>query len=981
MHDDDLDPFDSELFDYQVVAPKTDADLRAVHAEPLAKGARCQECALYGCGRGPIASSPPVGNPKLLVIGESPGPQDILEGQHFFGKPGEILDQGLMIGELDRSDVVFSNAVLCQPHLPLRDFQSKLSKNLLPGIRGLDPVHACAPRLQAELAEYRRLGVDVILPIGGVALQTVAEIHGLKYGSGKALRGIPTVATIKNQHGAPIDLSDRIDPKTGKSGPIIVAALHPQFGLKGNRVYLQVIREDIAKACRIAKRGYVDWKLPPSITISQDGDAYSADHWIRIIDWVTENADTVTIDIETDGIKVNKCRIRCIGVYAKTATPNPFTHDTELAFVIPLIRRNGSSWWSSDDFDQIRVACCRMIDKKIVVGHNVVNFDLTVLYRHGFHSNRDKRALDTMIAHHCSIEAELPHSLSFLMRRLFEAPMHKHDVDHKGSDDGETDFDLHYYCVSDIVVTGRAWPFMEQWVHNAGNVTAFGVDTKLSPIASRAGYDIGLFVDERRRGELSLQFNRLCQIFREDFSQRAEEVQRRYRDNITPFEVSPASPKRVSELLWGVLNLRPTLTTKNIAWEEGEDASTSVPALLALLDSGQIEDPKVLDLVESLIRFRSCDKVRSTYLDNLRTDHDPKLAYLGTTEPIILDGREILPRRSLLSRIFITWKLQTVPSGRWASSPNAQNIPARAFAPVLLDGNGNILRDAHGKILRADALNLRRLFVAPPGHKIIGSDLQAIENRIYAAEAQDQFLLKAYTSVAPDGKPFDVHTLNAATLFIPKRNWSWDELLSFYMDLVKMKKTDPSRYKFIRTVAKIDAYGAVYGVEMEKFFVLFSTMRDKATGERTFPNIEKRETDHFFQTWHRLHPETRQLSNQARIEAQTLGYASEPLHHRKRWFRDGASKINAILNHRIQGMTAAKMNEATLRIVDDIPFQLWSPYSGMCLQVHDYIGVFAPEDKAEFCKERIEHHLYSEYKGLPLPGDTALITDDWAQQG
>lgn len=969
-HDDDFDPFENQIFDYDL-GESRGVDPQIVHAGPMARGARCKECALYGCGRGPVdplAKAP--SHPRLLVIGETPGRQEVEEGVPFWGAPRDIINSGLESGGVEPDEVAYTYACLCQPSLPLRDFQAKLSKGTLfddqrRPIRGLDPLAACAPRLATDI---KAVSTKVLLPVGGAALEAVAEIHGMKYGSSKKLKGVATCATIRNQHGAPIEVDDRI----------IVATLHPAFGLFGNRTYLQVIREDVAKAARIAVRGYVDWQLPPTLVIPRDEDPGPVAKWLAVINWMHDNCPKVTIDIETDGIDVNKCRIRCIGIHAFCEGENPFTHSTELAAVLPIRRRNGIPFYNEHDTSLLRDACRRLFDKAVIIGHNVVNFDLTVLHRNGYVTDRNKRACCTMIAHHCSEEADLPHSLSFVMRRLFEAPMHKHDVDHKGSEEGDDDYTLHTYCASDIVVTGRAWPHLEQWVHRAGNVKAFVVDSKLGPIASQAGYDIGLFVDERLRGERSAQFNHLCRLFRDDFMQRAAKIQKRY--GSAEFDVSPSSPVAVGRLLWGALKLRPMLTTKNIAWEEGEDASTSTPALLSLLDSKQIDDPAVLDLIESLIRFRSCDKVRSTYLDNLRVTYDPAFAYLGSVDPVRLE-KEILPRRPALSRLFITWKLQTVPSGRWASSPNAQNIPARAFAPVLLDDAGRILTDHLGRPLRADALNLRELFVAPPGHKIIGSDLQQIENRIYAVDANDQFLIRAYTEPGPDGQPIDVHTLNAATLFIPLKNPSWSDLLAFYMELKKLKKSDPSRYKFIRTVAKLDAYAAVYGVGREKFLVMFQTHRDKATGERTFPEMRKKDSDHFYDTWHRMHPETKPWQAGVRAKNHILGYVDEPIHGRRRYFRDGASKPDAVTNHTIQAHVGGKMNQATLDLVDDIPFKAWSEYTGMCLQVHDYLGFYAPDEHAEYVKARVEERLYSEYGPLPLPGDVALITDNWAQQG
>jgi len=176
-------------------------------------------------------------------------------------------------------------------------------------------------------------------------------------------------------------------------------------------------------------------------------------------------------------------------------------------------------------------------------------------------------------------------------------------------------------------------------------------------------------------------------------------------------------------------------------------------------------------------------------------------------------------------------------------------------------------------------------------------------------------------------------------------------------------------------------YLEAYGGEEGKLFQTMASERDKATGDRTFPHVRPSDAENWHKRWHRLHPETKQWQEAVGRAVRGHGYVAERVHGRKRFFPGGPSKKNAPPNHTIQGTAAAIMNDAVLKVVEAIPFGCWSRWTGLCLQVHDYLGVYVPEDKAEEASKIIYDSMYAEVEGMPVLPDDVIVSRDWAAQG
>ncbi len=163
---------------------------------------------------------------------------------------------------------------------------------------------------------------------------------------------------------------------------------------------------------------------------------------------------------------------------------------------------------------------------------------------------------------------------------------------------------------------------------------------------------------------------------------------------------NPDSPKQLADLLFNKLKLPPGKKTKT-------GYSTDVEVLEKLAIDYAV--PKLI------LEYRSLQKLKNTYLDNLVHDIHPR------------DGR-----------IHTSFNITGAATGRLSSSnPNLQNIPIRTD----------------------EGRRIRLAFVAEPGHQLLSADYAQIELRVLAHFTQEPALLRSFASDE------DVHKTVAAEVF------------------------------------------------------------------------------------------------------------------------------------------------------------------------------------------------------------------------
>lgn len=275
---------------------------------------------------------------------------------------------------------------------------------------------------------------------------------------------------------------------------------------------------------------------------------------------------------------------------------------------------------------------------------------------------------------------------------------------------------------------------------------------------------------------------------------------------------------------------------------------------------------KETGIIALLLEYRELGKLKSTYVDAL-----PKM--------VKADGR-----------VHTSFNQTGAITGRLASSnPNLQNIP---------------IRTAIGQ-------EIRRAFVAKPGHLFVSADYSQVELRILAHISQDEALLAAFQ------QDQDIHRATAAAVYnVPVEAVTYNQ----------------------RRFAKAVNFGLIYGMGA------YRLARDS--------DLTLAEAENYIKAYFAQFPGMENYLRQTKEKAQKEGYV-ETLLGRRRYFpafQGGMSGPNRQLwmraereavNHPIQGTAADIMKIAMLQLYDKL-----RPYRAtLLLQVHDELLLELPEDE------------------------------------
>src|SRR5262245_19317934 len=312
------------------------------------------------------------------------------------------------------------------------------------------------------------------------------------------------------------------------------------------------------------------------------------------------------------------------------------------------------------------------------------------------------------------------------------------------------------------------------------------------------------------------------------------------------------SPQQLSKILFDKLQL-PALK-RNV---KTRTASTAVEVLeeLALTH----------DLPRLILEWRALQKLKGTYIDAL-----PELVNPET------------------GRVHTSFNQAVAATGRLSSSdPNLQNIPIRT----------EIGRE------------IRRAFVADPGHLLISADYSQIELRVLAHLAGDETLIKAFQ----DG--MDIHDQTALKVFGP------DSVL------------DPHE---LRRRAKIVNYALLYGK------TAFTLAKDIG--------VTPQAAQEFINAYFAGFPRVRAYIDRTIEEGRTTGVV-RTMYGRRRLMPDltspnvqiRAAAERAAVNLPIQGTAADIMKKAMI----EVHAALTGSNARMILTVHDELLFEVPESMAE----------------------------------
>ncbi len=332
------------------------------------------------------------------------------------------------------------------------------------------------------------------------------------------------------------------------------------------------------------------------------------------------------------------------------------------------------------------------------VAHNA-KFDLNILRRHSI--NVQGLVGDSMVASYVLDASRMSHSLDALARtHLNYTCISIKDL--IGSGEFQRTFDqvdlslAGPYAAEDADIAGRLDRLLTERVEAQGLEKLYrSVEMPLVAVLGELEFN-GILVDA---AELQRQCDRL------------EALTETFRGSIAalaPHPFNPDSPKQLAAILFNApTDSPPGLGLKSVRKTQG-GFSTDVEVLEKLSADPSVES----ELPARMIEYRTLRKLVGTYLVALRKAIQP------TT-----------------GRIHASFHQTGTATGRLSSSdPNMQNIP---------------IRSETGR-------EIRRAFVAAPGHQLLSCDYSQIELRVLAHLANDPAMIAAFLS------DIDIHTAVAA---------------------------------------------------------------------------------------------------------------------------------------------------------------------------------------------------------------------------
>ncbi|HUB03822.1 MAG TPA: UdgX family uracil-DNA binding protein [Solirubrobacteraceae bacterium] len=122
----------------------------------------CRACDLWEAATQAVMGEGPR-HAELMLVGETPGDREDLEGHPFVGPAGGVLDRGLERAGITRGDVYLTNAV--------KHFRYKLrGKRRIHQTPDRWQVNACLPWVRAEIKVVRPVALVCLGAVAGQAL-------------------------------------------------------------------------------------------------------------------------------------------------------------------------------------------------------------------------------------------------------------------------------------------------------------------------------------------------------------------------------------------------------------------------------------------------------------------------------------------------------------------------------------------------------------------------------------------------------------------------------------------------------------------------------------------------------------------------------------------------------------------------------------------------------------------------------------------
>lgn len=295
-------------------------------------------------------------------------------------------------------------------------------------------------------------------------------------------------------------------------------------------------------------------------------------------------------------------------------------------------------------------------------------------------------------------------------------------------------------------------------------------------------------------------------------------------------------------------------------------------------------------VITLLLRYRQLKKLQSTYIDGMRG---------------------VINKQT--GKVHTIFKQCLTTTGRLSSTePNLQNIPIRT----------------------EEGREIRKMFVASKGNKLVSADYSQIELRLLAHYSKDPVLLNAYNN----GE--DIHALTASKI----HEVSLDEVT-----------------KSMRRSAKAVNFGIIYGIS--------------AFGLSKNIGVKPYEAKEFVEKYFATYPSVKQYMDSNAEFAENNGYI-RTLAGRLRYFPELRSPNRnlrefgkrAAMNMPLQGSAADIMKIAMIKVYNALKEGGYN--AKIILQVHDELVIDCPLDEVAKVKKLLIENMQEAVKlNVPLIAD------------
>ncbi|EFO80047.1 DNA polymerase I [Oscillochloris trichoides DG-6] len=336
-----------------------------------------------------------------------------------------------------------------------------------------------------------------------------------------------------------------------------------------------------------------------------------------------------------------------------------------------------------------------------------------------------------------------------------------------------------------------------------------------------------------------------------------------------PFNIN--SSDQLSDILFGKIGLS----------TEGVERTAKTKKYSITADTlERLRERDTSGICERILEYRRLSKLKSTYVDAL---------------PALVNPRT--------GRVHTTYNQVGAATGRLSSNdPNLQNIPVRT----------------------QEGREIRRGFVAAPGHRFIAADYSQIELRVLAYITKDPNLVRAFQ----EGQ--DIHAATAAQLFG-----------------VAIDQVDKEQ----RRIAKTVVFGVIYGIS--------------AFGLAQRTEMGRSEAQDLINSLFTRFPGIRDYINRTLEQGQTTGVVQTIFGRQRampelqsRGPRRAAAEREAI-NAPIQGTAADIMKIAMIKMARALSER--GLRTRLLLQVHDELILEAPEEEVALVAELVREVMAGAY--------------------